>query len=88
MVGWVGQLGSSVDWEPSLETVGSRFKYGLTHFPAVSPWASHLTTMAYLYHSSALEPIHSIESKMEGKGLKKKTPLAEISSSDREFTMT
>ena len=64
--------GSSVDWEPSLETWGSRFKSCLSHFPAVLPWASHLTPIAYPYHSSALEP-DSIGSKTDGKGLKKVT---------------
>ena len=36
--------------------------------PAVWRWASHLTPIAYPYHYSALEPIHSIDSKIEGKG--------------------
>ena len=31
-----------------------------------------LDPIASPYHSSALEPIHSIDSKMEGKGLKKR----------------
>ena len=66
-----GQLGSSVDWEPGLEIGGPGFKSDLRHFPVVWPWASHLTPIAYPYHSSALEPIHSIDSKMEDKGLKK-----------------
>ena len=47
---------------------GPGFKSVLTG----GPWASHLTPIAYPYHSSALEPIHSIDSKMKGKGLKKK----------------
>ena len=68
---WWGQLGSSVDWEPSRETGGPRFKSGHRHFPAVWPWTSHLIPIAYPYPSSALEPIHSIDSKSEGKGLKK-----------------
>ena len=66
-----GQLGSLVNWEPGLKTGGPRLKSGLRHFPAMWPWASHLTPKAYPYHSSALEPIHSIDSKTEGKGLKK-----------------
>ena len=71
-----GQLGSSMDWEAGLEMGGPRLKFGLRHFPAVWPWASHLTSIAYPYNSSALEPIHSIDSKKEGKGLKKKRNIA------------
>ena len=67
-----GYLGASEEGEQGLETGGPSFKSGLRHFPAVWPWASHLTPIAYPYHSSALEQIHSIDSKMEGKGLKKK----------------
>ena len=66
-----GQVGNSVDWEPSLEMGGPRFEFDLKHFPAVWPWASHLAPIAYPYHSSALEPIQSIDSKMEAKGLEK-----------------
>ena len=64
----IGQLGISVDWEPGLETEGPGFKYDLVHFPAVWPWASPLTPLPSPDHSSALEPIHSIDSKMEGEG--------------------
>ena len=66
------QLGCSVDWEPGLELGVPGFKSDLRLCDlAVWPWAGYLITIAYPYHSSALEPMHSIASKMEGKGLKK-----------------
>ena len=73
-----GQLGNSVDWEQDLETGGPASKSGLRYFLAVWPWASHLTLIAYPYYSSALEQIHSIDSKTEGEGLKKKRKKKEI----------
>ena len=43
---WMGQLSGSVDWEPSLEMGGPKFKSGLRHFTAVWSWQSHLTHIA------------------------------------------